>query len=44
MPAAPLFEMEGNEIERVEDYYNLAYLPRQLGLPANAWTPPPSAP
>ncbi len=42
VPAASFFEVEGNKIRRVEDYYNLADLLRQLGLPADAWTPPPA--
>lgn len=37
VPAVSVFEMKGNKIERVEDYYNLADLLGQLGLsPAGA--------
>lgn len=42
VPAVSVFEMEGTEIRRVDDYYNLADLLRQVGLPAGAWTPPPA--
>lgn len=40
VPAVSVFEMEGGKIRRVDDYYNLADLLRQVGLPAGAWTPP----
>lgn len=36
VPAASIFEMKGNKIRRVDDYYNLADLLRQLGLPSGA--------
>ena len=42
VPAVSVFEMKGNKIRRVEDYYNLADLLRQVGLPAGVWTPPPA--
>jgi steroid delta-isomerase-like uncharacterized protein len=42
VPAVSIFEMEGNEIRRVDDYYNLADLLRQVGLPSGAWVPPPA--
>ena len=40
VPVASLFELEGRLIRRVGDYYNLADLLRQIGLPAGAYTPP----
>ncbi len=40
LPVASLFELEGQLIRRVGDYYNLADLLRQIGLPAGAYTPP----
>lgn len=40
--AVSIFEMEGNKIRRVDDYYNLADLLRQVGLPSGAWVPPPA--
>jgi steroid delta-isomerase-like uncharacterized protein len=43
VPAASVFEMEGNKIRRVDDYYNLADLQRQLGLPSGAYVPPPAS-
>ena len=42
VPAVSIFEMGGEEIRRVEDYYNQADLLRQVGLPAGAWEPPPA--
>lgn len=40
VPAVTVFEMEGDRIRRASDYYNLADLFRQVGLPAGPWTPP----
>ncbi len=40
VPVLTYFEMKGDKIQRCEDYYNVADLLRQVGLPAGAWTPP----
>jgi steroid delta-isomerase-like uncharacterized protein len=37
---ASFFELEGGLIRRVGDYYNLADLLRQIGLPSGAYVPP----
>lgn len=39
VPAVSVFEVKGNKIERVEDYYNLADLLGQLGLPPGGAPP-----
>ena len=39
VPAVSIFEMKGNKIRRVDDYYNLADLLRQLGQPSDAAEP-----
>lgn len=36
VPATSIFEMKGNKIRRVDDYYNLADLLRQIMPPADA--------
>jgi steroid delta-isomerase-like uncharacterized protein len=41
---ASLFELEGDLIRRVGDYYNLATFLRQVGLPAGPYTPPGAPP
>lgn len=43
VPAASIFEMKGDKIRRVDDYYNLADLLGQLGLQPGAWVPPPAS-
>ena len=40
LPVASLFELEGDLIRRVGDYYNLATWLRQVGLPAGPYVPP----
>lgn len=40
VPAVSYFELRGNRIRQIGDYYNLAELLRQLGLPADALIPP----
>ena len=40
LPVATLFELEGELIQRVGDYYNLATWLRQVGLPAGPYAPP----
>lgn len=40
LPVASLFELEGELIRRVHDYYNLATWLRQVGLPAGPYDPP----
>ena len=40
LPVASLFEVEGDRIRRVGDYYNLATWLRQVGLPAGPYAPP----
>ena len=42
--AVSFFELRGNRIVRVSDFYNLADILRQLGLPADSWTPPAAKP
>lgn len=44
LPVASLFELEGQLIRRVGDYYDLANLLRQLGLPAGAYVPQTATP
>ena len=44
VPATSIFEMEGRRIHRVSDYYNLADLLRQVGLPSGPWVPPSATP
>ena len=39
VPAVSIFEMKGNKIRRVDDYYNLADLLGQLGQPSGAAEP-----
>lgn len=39
VPAASYFEVRQGRIHAVEDFYNLADLMRQLGLPAGPFTP-----
>jgi len=39
VPVFSLFEMNGTRIQRVSDYYNLADVLRQIGLPAGPWVP-----
>ena len=43
LPVASLFELEGDLIRRVGDYYNLATWLRQVGLPAGPYAPPGAA-
>ncbi|QNK64962.1 nuclear transport factor 2 family protein [Pedobacter sp. PAMC26386] len=38
--AVSVFELKNGKIQHVSDYYNLANLFRQIGLPSGAWTPP----
>ena len=33
-------DLKGGKIQHLTDYYNLADLLRQVGLPAGVWTPP----
>jgi steroid delta-isomerase-like uncharacterized protein len=40
LPVASLFELDGDLIRRVGDYYNLATWLRQVGLPYGPYTPP----
>lgn len=40
VPAASLFVMDGDRIRSVTDFYNLADLLRQSGIPADAYVPP----
>jgi steroid delta-isomerase-like uncharacterized protein len=42
VPASSLFELRGGKLRRVTDFYNLADLLRQVGLPAGAYTPAPA--
>jgi steroid delta-isomerase-like uncharacterized protein len=44
LPVASLFELQGPLIRRAGDYYDLATLLRQLGLPAGAYAPPATPP
>jgi steroid delta-isomerase-like uncharacterized protein len=44
LPVASLFELEGDLIRRVGDYYNLATWLRQVGLPAGPYVPPEASP
>lgn len=44
LPVASLFELEGDLIRRVSDYYNLTSFLRQVGLPAGPYVPPQAAP
>ena len=44
LPVASLFELEGELIRRVGDYYNLATWLRQVGLPAGPYAPPGASP
>lgn len=44
VPATSFFELDGPLISRVSDYYNLATLLRQIGLPAGAYVPPTATP
>lgn len=39
VPGASYFTVRGDRIHAVEDFYNLADLMRQLGLPAGPFTP-----
>lgn len=39
--ALSFFELQGKHIKRVGDFYNLADVLRQVGLPADTWTPLP---
>ena len=41
--AVSYVELRGKRIHRIGDYYNLADVLRQLGLPGDTWTPPNSA-
>jgi steroid delta-isomerase-like uncharacterized protein len=38
--AVSVLELEGEQISRISDFYNLANLLRQLGLEAGPWVPP----
>ncbi|MYW90159.1 SgcJ/EcaC family oxidoreductase [Amycolatopsis rubida] len=40
VPASTLIDLRGERIQQVTDYYNLADVLRQVGLPAGPWTPP----
>ncbi|MFC6089675.1 ester cyclase [Saccharothrix lopnurensis] len=40
VPVLTHFELKNGKIARCEDYYNLADLLRQVGLPSGVWTPP----
>ncbi|MDQ3694437.1 MAG: ester cyclase [Chloroflexota bacterium] len=44
LSVASLFELEGDLIRRVGDYYNLATFLRQVGLAAGPYTPPQAPP
>jgi steroid delta-isomerase-like uncharacterized protein len=44
VPIASLFELEGDLITYVGDYYSLATWLRQVGLPAGPYTPPGASP
>jgi len=40
VPASSILVIDGGKLQQVSDYYNLADLLRQVGLPAGAYTPP----
>ena len=40
VPVASLFELTGDSIQQVSDYYSLADVLRQIGLPSGPWVPP----
>ncbi|MGW5251113.1 ester cyclase [Streptomyces sp. NPDC004129] len=40
VPATTVMDLKGGKIQHLTDYYNLADLLRQVGLPAGVWTPP----
>ena len=42
VPVVTVLALKGGLIQRDSDYYNLADVLRQLGLPAGPWTPPAS--
>ncbi|MBC8160865.1 MAG: nuclear transport factor 2 family protein [Roseiflexaceae bacterium] len=44
LPVVSFFELKSSLIRHVRDSYNLATLLRQLGLPADAYTPPGATP
>lgn len=44
LPVGSLFELDGDLIRRVGDYYNLATWLRQVGLPYGPYTPPETVP
>jgi steroid delta-isomerase-like uncharacterized protein len=40
VPVVTILRMKGDRIQHDDDFYNLADVFRQLGLPAGPWTPP----
>ncbi|MFE3172797.1 nuclear transport factor 2 family protein [Amycolatopsis sp. NPDC059090] len=40
VPVSTLIDLRGERIRQLTDYYNLADVLRQVGLPAGPWTPP----
>lgn len=40
VPVVTLLRMKGDRIQHEDDFYNVADVFRQLGLPAGPWTPP----
>lgn len=42
VPATTIIDLKHGKIQQLTDYYNLADLLRQVGLPAGVWTPPPA--
>lgn len=40
VPVTTVMDLNGGKIQHLTDYYNLADLLRQVGLPAGVWTPP----
>ncbi|MEZ7005494.1 ester cyclase [Streptomyces sp. AD55] len=42
VPATTVIDLKNGKIQQLTDYYNLADLLRQVGLPAGVWTPPPA--
>ncbi|WP_033293702.1 nuclear transport factor 2 family protein [Amycolatopsis jejuensis] len=40
VPVTTIIDLRGSRIRQVTDYYNLADVFRQIGLPAGPWTPP----
>lgn len=40
VPVVSLFKLTGDRIQQVSDYYSLADVLRQIGLPSGPWVPP----